>query len=83
MTVFQRDPLLKGAIRKNELFGKIDIVGNLGWKRTSSSLTDTDVYQLHWYLEKLYGLQIERNINKSRRKRFAENSVKDEKSDIS
>ena len=52
MTVFQRDPLLKGAIRKNELFGKIDIVGNLGWKRTSSSLTDTDVYQLHWYLEK-------------------------------
>ncbi len=30
MTVFQRDPLLKGAIRKNELSGKIDIVGNLG-----------------------------------------------------
>lgn len=56
MTVFQRDPLLKGAIRKNELSGKIDIVGNLGWERTSSSLTDTDVYQLHWYLEKEYGL---------------------------
>ena len=30
MTVFQRDLLLKGAIRKNELSGKIDIVGNLG-----------------------------------------------------
>lgn len=57
MTVFQRDPLLKGAIRKNELSGKIDIVGNLGWERTSSSLTDTDVYQLHWYLEKEYGLK--------------------------
>ena len=56
MTVFQRDPLLKGAIRKNELSGKIDIVGDLGWERTSSSLTDTDVYQLHWYLEKQYGL---------------------------
>ena len=83
MTVFQRDPLLKGAIRKNELSGKIDIVGNLGWKRTSSSLTDTDVYQLHWYLEKQYGLKNERNINKARRKRFAENSVKEEKSDIS
>ena len=41
MTVFQRDPLLKGAIRKNELSGKIDIVGDLGWERTSSSLTDT------------------------------------------
>lgn len=65
MTVFQRDPLLKGAIRKNELSGKIDIVGNLGWERTSSSLTDTDVYQLHWYLEKEYGLKNERNINKA------------------
>ena len=43
MLVFQRDPLMKGAIRKNELSGKIDIVGNLGWQRTSSSLTDTDV----------------------------------------
>lgn len=65
MTVFQRDPLLKGAIRKNELSGKIDIVGNLGWERTSSSLTDTEVYQLHWYLEKEYGLKNERNINKA------------------
>lgn len=61
MTVFQRDPLLKGAIRKNELSGKIDIVGNLGWERTSSSLTDTDVYQLHWYLEKEYGLKVSLN----------------------
>ena len=65
MTVFQRDPLLKGAIRKNELSGKIDIVGDLGWERTSFSLTDTDVYQLHWYLEKQYGLKNERNINKA------------------
>lgn len=65
MLVFQRDPVLKGAIRKNELFGKIDIVGNLGWQRTSSSLTDTDVYQIHWYLEKNYGLKNDRNINKA------------------
>lgn len=65
MLVFQRDPLLKGAIRKNELSGKIDIVGNLGWQRTSSSLTDTDVYQIHWYLEKNYGLKNDRNINKA------------------
>lgn len=65
MTVFQRDPLLKGAIRKNELSGKIDIVGEMGWERTSCSVTDTDVYQLHWYLEKQYGLKNERNINKA------------------
>ena len=65
MLVFHRDPLLKGSIRKNELSGKIDIVGNLGWQRTSSSLTDTDVYQIHWYLEKHYGLKNDRNINKA------------------
>lgn len=65
MLVFHRDPLLKGSIRKNELSGKIDIVGNLGWQRTSSSLTDTDVYQIHWYLEKNYGLKNDRNINKA------------------
>ena len=65
MLVFHRDPLLKGSIRKNELSGKIDIVGNLGWQCTSSSLTDTDVYQIHWYLEKNYGLKNDRNINKA------------------
>lgn len=50
MAVFHRDSVLKGAIRKNELSGKIDIVGNLGWQRSSSSVTDTDMYQIHWYL---------------------------------
>lgn len=65
MVVLQRDPLLKGAIRKNELSGKIDVVGDLGWNRTSSSLTDTDVYQIQWYLEKNYGLKHDRNINKA------------------
>jgi predicted P-loop ATPase len=65
MTVFQRDPMLKGAIRKNELSGKVDIVRDLGWHRTSSGLTDTDVYQLQWYLEKHYGLKNDRSINKA------------------
>jgi len=46
MITFHRDPVLKGAIRKNELSGKIDVVGNLGWQRTSSSVTDTDMYQI-------------------------------------
>ncbi len=65
MMVFQRDPIVRGAIRKNELSGKIDMVGNFGWQRTSSSLTDTDVYQIHWYLEKNYGLKNDRSINKA------------------
>ena len=65
MIVFHRDPVLKGAIRKNELSGKIDVVGSLGWQRTSSSVTDTDVYQIQWYLEKNYGLKNDRIINKA------------------
>ena len=65
MIVFHHDPVLKGAIRKNELSGKIDVVGNLGWQRTSSSVTDTDVYQIQWYLEKNYGLKNDRIINKA------------------
>lgn len=63
--VLQRDPVLRNAIRKNELSGKIDIVGNLGWHRNSSNLTDTDVYQIHWYMERNYGLKNDRNINKA------------------
>lgn len=63
--VLQRDPVLRSAIRKNELSGKIDIVGNLGWHRNSSNLTDTDVYQIHWYMERNYGLKNDRNINKA------------------
>ena len=47
MTVFQRDPLLKGAIRKNELSGKIDIVGNLGWERMC--IRDRDLFQSDGY----------------------------------
>ncbi len=65
MMVFQRDPVLKGSIRKNELSGKIDITKNLGWERTSASVTDTDMFQIHWYLEKTYGLKNDRIINKA------------------
>lgn len=65
MIAFRRDPVLKGAIRKNELSGKIDVVGSLGWQRTSSSVTDTDMYQIQWYLEKNYGLKNDRIINKA------------------
>ena len=41
-TVFQNDPLLKGAIRKNLLTERTDIVKPLGWYRESSTLTDVD-----------------------------------------
>ena len=41
--VLQYDPLLKGAIRKNLLTERIDIVKSLGWYRDSPTLTDVDV----------------------------------------
>lgn len=65
MLALQRDPLLRNAICKNELTGKIDIVKNLGWKRKGSNIVDTDIYQIQHYLEINYGLTSEKNINKA------------------
>ena len=42
LTVFQRDPLFRGALRLNLLTEQIDIVKPLGWERTSTTLTDMD-----------------------------------------
>ena len=45
-TVFCHDPLLRGAIRLNLLTDRVDIVRDLGWRRNTSALTDTeDVYK--------------------------------------
>ena len=42
-TVFCHDPLLRDAIRLNLLTDRVDIVRDLGWRRNTSALTDTDV----------------------------------------
>ena len=63
--VFRNDPYLQNAIKKNELTGKIDIVKNLGWKRHGTGITDNDIYQLQWYLERKYGLFHDKMINKA------------------
>ena len=60
--VFQNDPLLKGAIRKNLLTERVDIVKPLGWYRDSPTLTDVDIKYLLLYFEKNYGLNMERKI---------------------
>lgn len=66
MTVFYRDPLLKGAICRNELTCRTDIVKDMGWKRSpTASITDVDIFQIQRYLEREYGLKSERNINKA------------------
>ena len=53
---------MKGAIRKNLLTERIDIVKSLGWYRDSPTLTDVDVKYLLLYFEENYGLTVEKKI---------------------
>ena len=61
-TVFCQDPLLRGAIRLNLLTDRVDIVRDLGWRRSTSALTDTDVKYLLLYFEQNYGLTSENKL---------------------
>ena len=61
-TVFCHDPLLRGAIRLNLLTDRVDIVQDLGWRRNTSALTDTDVKYLLLYFEQNYGLTSEKKM---------------------
>ena len=77
--VLRYDPLLKGAIRKNMLTERIDIVKPLGWQRDSTTLTDMDVKYLLLYFEENYGLTVEKKITDAitviANEETAENSV--------
>ena len=57
MLVFQNDPLLKGAIRRNSLTERIDIEKDLGWCRSDTAVTDTDINYLRLYFERHYNYQ--------------------------
>ena len=61
-TVFCQDPLLRGAILLNLLTDRVDIVRDLGWRRSTSALTDTDVKYLLLYFEQNYGLTSEKKL---------------------
>ena len=62
VTVLQKDPVLAGSIRRNELTDKTEIVKDVGWKRRGEAITDTDVNQIRLYLENHYGLTREKQI---------------------
>ncbi len=53
------DPLFRGGIRFNELTQRIDIVKDMGWDRGNcgSSLTDNDLYNIHLYCNRTYGIK--------------------------
>ena len=61
-TVFCHDPLLRDAIRLNLLTDRVDIVRDLGWRRNTSALTDTDVKYLLLYFEQNYALTSEKKM---------------------
>lgn len=66
VTVLQKDPVLKKAIKRNELSGRMDIVKEVPWERRSESLTvtDTDDSNLKMYLEDNYEITSERVIKR-------------------
>ncbi len=62
LTVFQNDPLLSGAIAKNLLTERVDIVKPIGYHRIGTAITDTDMNYLLLYLEETYGLTSEKRL---------------------
>ena len=61
--IFQRDPLLSGAIAYNILTDRKDIIKPIGFHRESTALNDTDMKYLLLYLEETYGLTNEKKID--------------------
>lgn len=57
-TILSCDPLLRDGIRYNELTQRVDIVKPLGWDRADigKSLTDNDLFNIHLYCERTYGI---------------------------
>ena len=64
LTVFQYDPVLSGAVAKNLLTERIDLLKPIGKKRRTGSkaMTDTDMKYIRLYLEDTYGLTSEKKI---------------------
>ncbi len=60
--VFCHDSLLRDPIWLNLLTDRVDIVRDLGWRRSTSALTDTDVKYLLLYFEQNYGLTSEKKL---------------------
>ena len=63
VTVLQKDPVLKKAIKRNELSGRMDIVKEVPWERrnNSSTVTDTDENNLKMYLDINANIRMYRN----------------------
>ena len=63
--VLNIDPMLKDAIRRNELSCKTDIVKKMDWRRRSKTFTDTDFNNIMLRMEKFYGITRDKNIKRA------------------
>ena len=56
-TALNLDPVIGGKLRRNQMTGMIDLVGEVPWNRGPGiSLTDTDVHEIESRFELSYGL---------------------------
>lgn len=63
--VLDKDPLLGGNIKRNDLTNQVDIVCDMPWERRSIVLTDTDFNNICLYLERSYSLIKDTQIKKA------------------
>ncbi|MCQ2530120.1 MAG: virulence-associated E family protein [Lachnospiraceae bacterium] len=59
----REDPMLKDAVRFNELSERVDIVKDVGWPRDTVTLTDMDRYNIMLRMEQAYGLVSDKKID--------------------
>ncbi len=59
------DPVLSGAIKLNKMTDHVEVIKDLGWKRNTDALTDTDLRYLRLYLEENYDLGNPKNIQEA------------------
>lgn len=64
VTALTYDPVLAGAIARNLLTGRIDVIAPIGRpdEVSNHTLSDTDERYIRWRLEKIYGLTSEKKI---------------------
>ena len=65
--VFRHDQKLYGKIRFNLMSQRVDVIGELPWKRTTASdhFTDCDQRGTHLYLEEHYDLRTQKRIDEA------------------
>lgn len=72
--VAKHDELLKGAVKYNELAGRMDVLKEMPWKRFTASYTDNDLDNIITYMESNYGLRNKDHVERAVRVTAIEDS---------